>query len=113
MQLLAPAQEAQRHGLARILEVDEVLEGEALLLSYGEGAIVGDLVPIDLEQHVAAEDQALLRARRERKHASDEHARSRAELVHLAQLLVLEALLGGTEGSLEGGVGGKGRGRPR
>ena len=69
MQLLAPAQEAQRHGLARILEVDEVLEGEALLLSYGEGAIVGDLVPIDLEQHVAAEDQALLRARRERKHA--------------------------------------------
>jgi len=49
--------------------VDQVLEGEALLLSYGEGAVVGDLVPIDLEQHVAAEDQALLRARREREHA--------------------------------------------
>ena len=45
------------------------LEAAPLLLSHGEGAIVGELLPVELEQDVAAEDQALLRARRERQHA--------------------------------------------
>ena len=45
------------------------LEAAPLLLSNGEGAIVGDLLPFYIEQDVAAEDQALLRARRERQHA--------------------------------------------
>ena len=42
------------------------LEAAPLLLSHGEGAIVGELLPVELEQDVTAEDQALLRAGRER-----------------------------------------------
>ena len=51
-------------------------------------------------------DACEMRARCVRDRTSDEHARSPAELVDLAQLLVLETLLGGVRGGLGGVRGG-------
>ena len=93
-QLVAAAQQPQPHRLPVEFEVDQVLEGEALLLADGERAVVGDRLAVDGEQDVVPLHKVAARALGERQHAADQHARPLAHSQLLAQLWILKRLPG-------------------
>ena len=110
LHLLALAQHAHVDRVARELEVDDVLEGEALLRADGEAAVVCNLLGIEAQYDVATlEHRGSCGERRQPAH---QHARAGAvDAIVLPQLLVLERLpedAERAEARAPGVVGGRG-----
>ena len=72
LERFAVTQDVDLDGFVGELEVDDVLEGEALLCADGEAAVVGNLLPIKCQDDIVALDQ--LGSGGEGGEAADEHA---------------------------------------
>mmetsp|Transcript_31534 Transcript_31534/g.99133 ORF Transcript_31534/g.99133 Transcript_31534/m.99133 type:complete len:541 (-) Transcript_31534:51-1673(-) len=102
LELLSRAQHAQADGLVRKLEVYQVRKGEPLLPPDGKRAVVGDGVPVQLEEDVACPEER--RGGRGGRDAADADAGAPLHAEVGSQLRVVEGLPEDAERGEAGGA---------